>query len=291
MSDNKHKEKKTLKLPNNIDLAFFAYGIFKPGQLAHSKIKNHIDKIENNVEINYQMKHRDGVPILIDKQSDYSHTNGSIITFKKGQKKQSYQIICNTLLKNLYKWKTIEINRKEVNILFGVDPKNGSDSIEDPDERVNFDGKNDPLFKEALKLIEKNLNTDKNTHKIKSFFELQMNYMLLWSAIDRFSSLKYNKRKKSWNNEKFAKENAFKEGIKKYKENYHKPVYSTEDLVVHEFDAEDHIETIKYYYTLRCNVVHRGKATVGDYSMLKTATEELLEIFKNILKNTFDETS
>ena len=50
MSDNKHKEKKTLKLPNNIDLAFFAYGIFKPGQLAHSKIKNHIDKIENNKE-------------------------------------------------------------------------------------------------------------------------------------------------------------------------------------------------------------------------------------------------
>lgn len=291
MSDNKHKEKKTLKLPNNIDLAFFAYGIFKQGQLAHSKIKNHIDKIENNVEINYQMKLRDGVPIIIDKQSDYNHTKGSIITFKEGQERQAYQAIGNTLLKNLYEWKTIEINGTDVNILFGVDPENGSDHIEDPEERVSFNGKNDPLFKESLELIEQNLNTDKNSHKIKSFFELQMNYMLLWSAIDRFSSLKYNKRKKSWNNEKFSKETAFKEGIKKYEEKYHNPVYSTEDLVVHKFNAEDPLETIKYYYTLRCNVVHRGKATVGDYSMVKTATEELLEIFKEILNNTFDESS
>lgn len=42
-----------------------------------------------------------------------------------------------------------------------------------------------------------------------------MNYMLLWSAIDRFSILKFNHRKQKWNNELFAKQKAFKEGIKK----------------------------------------------------------------------------
>lgn len=289
MSDHKNKEKKTLNLPNNTELAFFAYGIFKPGQLAYSKIKNHVNE-KNSIELNYQMKLRDGVPILIDNQRDYNQTKGYIITFKKGQERQAYQAISNTLLKKLYEWKTIEINGNDVNILFGVDPENGSDHIEDPEERVSFNGKNDPLFKEALELIEKNLNTDKNSHKIKSFFELQMNYMLLWSAIDRFSSLKYNKQYKSWNNEKFSKERAFKEGIKKYGNEPHIPVYSTEDLVVHEFNAKDPLETIKYYYTLRCNVVHRGKATVGDFSMLKTATKELLEIFKNILNDTFNKT-
>lgn len=67
MSDHKNKEKKTLNLPNNTELAFFAYGIFKPGQLAYSKIKNHINE-KNNIELNYQMKLRDGVPILIDNQ-------------------------------------------------------------------------------------------------------------------------------------------------------------------------------------------------------------------------------
>lgn len=67
-------------------------------------------------------------------------------------------------------------------------------------------------------------------------------------------------------------------------------VYSTEDLVVHEFNTKDPLETIKYYYTPRCNVVHRWKGTVRDFSMLKTATKELLEIFKNILNDTFNET-
>ena len=202
----------------------------------------------------YQMKLRDGVPILIDNQRDYNQTKGYIITFKKARKDR---LIKQSAIRYLYEWKTIEINGNDVNILFGVDPENGSDHIEDPKERVSFNGKNDPLFKEALELIEKNLNTDKNSHKIKSFFELQMNYMLLWSAIDRFSSLKYNKQYKSWNNEKFSKERAFKEGIKKYGNEPHILVYSTEDLVVHEFNAKDPLETIKYYYTLRCNVVHR----------------------------------
>ena len=78
--------------------------------------------------------------------------------------------------------------------------------------------KNDPFFNEVIGLIERNLNEDKDYWKVESFFELQMNYMLLWSAIDRFSSLKYNKRFQKWNNERFAKEKAFREGIMRYGE-------------------------------------------------------------------------
>ena len=123
---------------------------------------------------------------------------------------------------------------------------------------------------------------------IENFYELQMNYMLLWSAIDRYSNLKYNKRKDSWNHERLAKEKAFKKGIMKFKDENHRPVYSTKDLIMHEFNEDEPEDTLEYYYTLRCNVVHRGKAMTGDYDMLKQATEELLEIFKDILKNAFD---
>ena len=282
-----YKEKRTLDLPDT-ELPFFAYGIFKPGQLAYSKIRNHVDEIED-AKINYQMKHRDGVPIIINDQRNHYLTKGFIITFKKGQEEETYLLISKTLLKELYEWKTIEINGKQVNVLFGVNPTKGSDPIEFPEERVEFNGKNDPLFDEALKLIKKNLNTDKNSHRIESFFELQMNYMLLWSAIDRFSSLKYNKQRQIENLERFARQKEFKECIKKFKDSYHRPVYSTDDLEIHEFNAEDYKETLHYYYTLRCNVVHRGKSTSSDYSMLKQATEELLEIFKNIIENTFCE--
>ena len=280
-------EKRTLDLPDT-RLRFFAYGIFKPGQLAYSKIRNHVDEIED-AEINYPMEHRDGVPIIIDNEKDFYQTKGFIMTFRKGQERDTYKIICKTLLRKLYEWKPIKINGEKINVLFGVDPKNGSDPIEDKNERISFNGRKDPLFSDALKLIENNLNSEKNMHRIESFFELQMNYMLLWSAIDRFSSLKYNKQKQKWNNEKFAKQKAFKEGIKKYKNEYHRPVYSTDDLKIHKFDADDPLETLYYYYTLRCNVVHRGKGTSSDYLMLKQATEELLEIFKSIINNTFDD--
>ena len=284
---NHDREERTLDLPDNTTLPFFAYGIFKPGQLAYSKIKNLVDNHSDDVEINYEMRIRDGVPILINKEEDYYLTKGSLITFREDKKKWAYKIISRSLLRKLYEWDSIKIDGKTVNILFGVNPDNGSSYIEG-NERFNFNGKDDPFFAEALKLIERNLNSSKFSWHEEDFFELQMNYMLLWSAIERYSSLKYNKRKKKWNNEKFSEEKAFREGIKRYKDTRHQPVYSTEDLKVHEFNADEPYETLKYYYTLRCNVVHRGKSMHGDYYMLKTATEELLELFKDVLKDTFD---
>ena len=288
MTNNPDNKKRTLTIPD-IKLPFFAYGIFKPGQLAYSKIKNRVDEESlKNVEVNYGMRLRDGVPILINSKNDFHQTNGFLITFKKGNEKQAYKTISNTLLRKLYKWDTIEIDGKKANVLFGVNPDNGSNYIEDPNERINFDGKNDPLFSKAIELIENNLKSDKNGWKLESFFELQMNYMLLWSAIDRYTSLKYNKKFQKWNRERFAEEKTFKEGIKKYTDKRHSPVFSTDDLEIHEFNVDDPLNTLYYYYTFRCNVVHRGKTMIGDYDMLKTATEELLEIFKEVLENTFN---
>lgn len=272
--------------PADTSLPFFAYGIFKPKQLAYSKIKNHVDEEKLiNAEVNYGMKIRDGVPILIDKQR-WGHTNGFIITFREGHEEESYNVISKTLLKKLYEWRTIEIDGKPVNVLFGVDPDKGSNYIEDPEDSINFDGKKDPLFSKVLGLIERNLNSIKFSWEGEGFFELQMNYMMLWSAIDRYSSLKYN-RDKTTNNKKFANQKAFREGIKNFEDKFHMPVYSNEDLKIHEFDAEDYENTIFYYYTFRCNVVHKGKSMPGDYDMLRQATEELLEIFKDVLNDTF----
>lgn len=284
---NNNNKIETVNSPQDISIPFFAYGIFKPGQLAYSKIKNHVKEIIN-VEIKYQMLIRDGVPIIMDGESNYHRTNGFIISFKEGHEKDSYHIIGKTILKSLYQWKSIKINGKKVNILFGVNPNYGSNTIDDPIERVNFDGKNDPLFSEAIKLIEKNLNSDNNSRNIENFFTLQMNYMLLWSAIDRYSSIKFNKTS-AVNNNKLSNQKSFKDAIMKFKDEYHMPVYSTDDLKVHTFNADDSYETLKYYYTFRCNVVHRGKAMISDYSMLKQATEELLEIFKDVLRDTFYE--
>ena len=279
--------------PDNINLPFFAYGIFKPGQIAYSKIKNFVID-QNNSEINHQMMLRDGVPILIEEEKNEYTTKGVILNFS-GYEEEAYQIISRTMVRKLYKWDTIEINGNNVNVLFGVNTNNGGEIIKIDDEEqfeFDFNGENDPYFNNALDLVEKNLDKDIYHHE-EDFFELQMKYMLLWSAIDRFTGIKYNLRSKGANNIEFANEDKFIKGIKKIandgEDHHHRAIYSSEDLQMHEFDANDYDETIKYYYTIRCNIVHRGKiAPSKDCEMLQAATKDLLGIFKEIINDTFD---
>ena len=303
-----------LNLPNDTSLPFFDYGIFKPGQLAYPKIKNLVNKQDiKSAEITYRMKIRDGIPILTNAQNNYYKTKGVIMTFKNGQK--AYEIISNTFFEDFYEWKTLKIDGDDVNVLFGKRIRRGSDTILNEIEKEDYDGKNDPFFNETIDIIEnylnrnkdqkimidskkhlkikikhnRNLKNNKSYDYINDFFELQKNYMLLWSSIERYTDIKYNETTKKKNNYRFSEEKAFRDGMNKNQNKYHKTVFSTKDLEKYGFYPTDSYRTIDYYYTFRCNVVHRGKASYFDYTMLETATMELLEIFKNALEDTWNE--
>ena len=283
MGDN--VENNWLKKPRDINLPFFAYSIFKPGQIAYSKIKDCVeDKTET--KISYAMKHRDGVPILIPKEDEWERTCGYVFNFNDNRK--AYQIICQTISKNLYRWGTIDIGQEKVNVLFGLKPRNGSNYIEDPRDRENYDGQNDPLFKEGILLIKHNLESE-NYHWETGFFTLQMNYMLLWSAIDRYCKLRYNMPSEHQNREELSNENIFKEALKKYADSSkYRVIYTTDDLSSKKFDLENPKYCLNYFYTLRCNIVHRGKTSFRDVQLLEQATRDLLNIFEYILEDTFN---
>ena len=281
MVDNRRDTK--LKGPNNKDLPFFTYGIFKPGQIAHSRIKDYVVE-KNETQINYSMKHRDGVPILVPKEIEIPQTRGYILYFNDND--LAYDIINQTLSNKLYKWNTITIKDEEVNVLFGKKHNKGSNYIESLYEQTTYDGKKDPLFKEGLELIRKNLKSEDFSWET-GFFKLQMNYMLLWSAIDRYCKIRYNKEKEHENRDALAEEEVFKEALIKYADDYHRSVFNTENLYENKFNKEDPVKCLKYYYTLRCNIVHRGKTSMGDIKMLEKATNELLNIFEHILDKTF----
>ena len=109
------KQEYNLKAPKDINLNFFTYGIFKPRQIAYSKIKNFISQKERCI-INYPMKHRDGIPILINKEEEIAQTHGYILHFNKN--KEAYDIISKSLSNKLYKWGTVKIRNEKVNVLF-----------------------------------------------------------------------------------------------------------------------------------------------------------------------------
>ena len=284
MEDN--VKSNNLKTPNDINLPFFAYGILKPGEIAYSNIKELID-VKDEAVINYGMKHRDGVPILLSKEKEWARTRGYLFHFNENE--EAYKIICQTISNKLYRWGTINIGTEKVNVLFGKRPSKGSNAIESESDRESYTGKNDPLFKEGIQLIKNNLESEHFDWEC-GFFKLQMNYMLLWSAIDRYCKLKYNKEKEHENREELSKDKLFEEALCKFANGQkYRPVYTTDDLTKREFDINDPKYCINYYYTLRCNIVHRGKSSIHDVSLLEQATKDLLNIFEYILEGTFNE--
>ena len=124
----------------------------------------------------------------------------------------------------------------------------------------------------------------------EGFFKLQMNYMLLWSAIDRYCKLKYNRGSEHDNRLELAYEDNFIDALRKIDDTReYRPIFSTDDLIRRSFDVSNPKYCINYYYTLRCNIVHRGKTSIRDLRLLKKATADLLEIFEYILDETFGE--
>ena len=275
--------KKPLKPPSNLDLPFFAYGIFKPNQLSYSNIKNYV-KREFPSEIKYKMLMRDGVPLIVP--NDKYKSTGYLIYFKEDCKSEAYEIISNSQVDRLYKWEVIQVGQNRANVLMGVNPDLGSSPMYE--NQGNYDGRNDPFFTEALDVIEKELN-DKNKHwaDIGDFFKLQMAYMLLWSAIDRYCTLKYEGQSFGDYHRKLADERVFKNALKKHVTSK-RTVYSSQDLWNYTLNYKKPYYSLKYYYTIRCNVVHRGKAIHDDEYMLRASLTELLNIFRDVLDGTFN---
>lgn len=274
---------KPLKLPKNTDLPFFAYGIFKPNQIAYSRIEKYVKKHYED-EIKYKMLMRDGVPLIVSGKSRNHKTEGNLIYFKENKSKKAYKNISDTHSEKLYYWSEIKVGENKANVLMGADPDLGSTYL---DVKVgNYTGNRDPFFKEAVKLAENELHREwKGMRDIEGFFKLQMAYMLLWASIERYCSLKYDNYGSKVN--KLSKDELFKKSLKKHVGSEERTIYSADDLTEYTLNPEEPYESIRYYYTIRCNVVHRGKEIFNDEKMLRQSLKELLNIFNDILHETF----
>lgn len=276
-----------LNPPKNKNLPFFAYGIFKPGQIAYSRIKDCVETY-NEKEIDYEMLMRDGVPLIIP-QGSHKKTIGNLIYFYDEDCEKAYEIISKTHYEKLYKWEEIDVGQDKANVLMGVNPEMGSYHI---DGNVgHYDGRNDPYFKEAIKVVENELNDkDKKESDSNNFFKLQMSYLLLWTAIERYCSLKYNCKEIIDKRRQLSKEDAFKKSLKENVKDK-RTIYSADKLREYTLNPNEPFYCINYYYTVRCNVTHRGKnGFKNDYEILSESLKELFAIFNDILDDTFDET-
>ena len=277
-----------LELPNNIRLPFIAYGSFKPGELRFNLIKDYVLS-HKPIVIYGIIREKDGIPLYKTSNSERSYyTHFSIdsyeITFKEGQEKSAYQIICDNEPNTFYKWTAID----EGNVLEGKRIK-GAISITDP----SWSFSNDPYFESGLIACESIANQKGSNLKATSqdhhhFFTKQAAYMLLWTIIERFCAIKYGNLSPGEKLKKLSCDDEIDWEILR-------KIINRDDTIVPSNQSRTNVKlnsnstplkSLNYYYSLRSNMVHRGKDVFSDIERIDSAFDELFEITKHII-NTF----
>jgi hypothetical protein len=294
-------------LPENTELSFFAYGIFKPNQIAYHVIKDLVESSENKSIDKYHQFLRDGLSFIIS-DKNFHDLNGYKINFKSEKALEAYFKISNKEPRNLYKWEVIE----NMNALVAID-KIGIDKEfhGDPD---NIIGWNDPYFHIGLEVItqqkfdKKIMNYEVNSKwDDRDFFAemifVQMKFLLAYSMLERLAFLMTSFQSGSTQVSNVLADNYFvrKAIIKLFNEMSEKKqcekreVYSTErkstskgEKVIFSFkdsiEQKDFKKIIKFYYQLRNNITHRGKSLGRVSDNFKTYLEELTLIIKYTLE-------
>ena len=271
--------------PDDINKPFFAYGIFKKGQIAHFKLEPFVSEVDEEAEIeNCELKMRDGFP-LVSETSGFK-TKGHVLSFPKTHRMQAYDAIRKSLADSLYEWGTRTVNGQEVNVLFGKNPDDGAYTLDNYNGTYNnnYDCSKDIFFNELIEFLKLEFGKFENRPMdydgdINDIFRLQMIYMMLWSAVDRYCKLKYGAINYIRDNLKlFSQDKVFTDSLEECKlmEPSQKIPY------LHKFD-----KPIDLYYDVRCNVVHRGKDWNNNIKVLYHSLNNLLAIFENVTEKTF----
>ncbi len=266
--------------PADIELPFFAYGLFRPGQLGFLRLSDLVSKTRGQVRVRGDLLLRDGLPIIDPNGS--RDVAGALISFRPRFAAEAYDRIVSLEPDKHYYWSEADASGTRANVMVGKSPEKGSMLCEDEE----WDGWQDPLLTAALEVVEETLQAQGEFQSsLRPLFRLQMAYLLLWSAIERYASLRYHLGDKVVDKiKRIADEPAFAEGLR---QNVKEPrsVYRADRPGYREtLDRESPGGSIDYYYQVRSNITHRGKAAVQDHEIVMESLRELLQIFRGVLK-------
>ncbi|MDE2058336.1 MAG: hypothetical protein KGL31_11835 [candidate division NC10 bacterium] len=268
-----------MKRPPSIDRPFFAYGLFRPGQLAFFQLSDLVSAVAEPASVAGSLFLRDGLPI-IDLEG-LGSVKGALLSFPPEGIAEAYDRISAMEPDQHYRWDVAQVDDKLANVLVGRSPRKGSVACEEDE----WNGWNDPLFTAALDVVEETLKSQDFDWNLKPLFRLQMAYLLLWSSIERYVSLRYHLSDKvSEKVGQLAREPAFVESLRQHvtaRREVYRADRPTEKEVL---DPEVSERAVRYYYQVRSNITHRGKGVVRDYARVKVSLEELLQIFRDVLR-------
>lgn len=274
-----------LQHPGNSIIPFIAYGSFKPTELRFNLIEEYVEDF-CEISIRGLMEEKDGVPIFgFGNEGYFCFTyQAYVLNFKPEYTKQAYQRICENEPDSFYEWRVVD----NKNILIGKPSLKGKNEF----LQESWSFRNDPYFEYGLKACSEIFKNDITQFRDVSekeyfpFFKSSSAYMLLWTIIERFCTLKYGNLSPSQKLKclTFDAQINWDELILNIirTDKIYRSDKINEILVLDKNKGAKKI--MEYYYGIRSNMVHRGKEVFSDTFRISDSFVELKLIFEEILK-------
>ncbi|HEX2047518.1 MAG TPA: hypothetical protein VHF27_07125 [Acidimicrobiales bacterium] len=188
-----------LEPPPRLDLPLFDYGLLKTGEPAHDLLADIVVHTEAATLPTGGLRIRDGLPIL-DPDGQVG-AQGVLLIFTAGKERRAYEAVCAVAPRQHYRWDMVEMRVEgrpgRVNLLRGRHPDRGSSE----EWFSSWSAADDPLLRFGLAQVRRTaleraaapfptVGGD-DPGLWERFYDLHAAYLLLWSAVERFTALAY----------------------------------------------------------------------------------------------------
>lgn len=282
-------------LPEDQNLPFFAYGIFKPDEIAWARIENFVISFKSSELVDWHLLERNGLPIAT--RGINRKLEGYLVDFQDGR--IPYSMIGEFEPSGEYKWvNVVTEDGCHCNLLAGVKPHLGSGE----ESIIQWSSSHDPLFYFGMIFVGNVIRSNgpklsengpwgNSASDWNSFFELQGAYLTLWSIFERYAAFRYGAEyqpqsesgasKRAPSNAKIhetARSQNFLTAINAAKIDLDFAVYSVRENRKKSVLLEgvlDPKKAVDAWYQVRNNLAHRGKAAWKENRLLITAAVDL----------------
>jgi hypothetical protein len=274
---------KPMDLPPDLSLPLFVYGALKPGMPAYESIRPFVNGTPQQGVVKGDLHVRDGLPLLV--LNPAARTEGFVLTWASDKTLEAYERVCRFEPRKHYSWKEATLDSGvAANVLVARYPSKGNPQ---PLFSSSWSLVDDPAFGVGLKVI-RSVNQDimgnQDWTDAEKFFRAQMAYLLLWSILERLASLSFGSALDP--NEKVNKLHELP-GMRHL---VHTLVHRTDRVTdsrdptqSYTLDGQDAEVSFRYYYQVRSNLSHRGKALETEAAKVHDSLAELLQITERFL--------
>ena len=274
-----------IHLPPNLSLPMFVYGALKPGMPAFESIRTYVEHQPEIDRVQASLYVRDGLPLIFLDGRD--SVEGFLIHWRKDAEDVAYKRVCDFEPRSQYEWNEIKTNAGiQANVLIGRHSTKGNPQ---PLFSRRWSLTDDPAFDEGLKTVRaalEEVQANNNWDTWEKFFRAQMAYLLLWSILERLSTFCFGAGLDSHKRiTQLHSLNQMNRLISKHVQRNDTVTDTRDPTKKFTLDASHPKNSFNYFYQVRCNLSHRGKAVINEVEKVTLSLAELLAITEEYLQS------